>query len=302
MKRETRQDTVFIAVNTTFLLGITFLIAYPLVFVLSASLSAPYYVNSGQVFLYPRGLSLEGYTQILRQAKVWIGYRNTIIYTTVGTLFNLVVILTAAYALARSNLLRGVGIITRVLAFSMIFYGGLVPTYLLVKSLGMINTMWALVLPKAASVYLIIISRTFIRSSIPTDLYDAAEIDGASYTWIFVRVVLPLSSAIIAVVTLFSAVNHWNMFFSGLIYLTDEKKYPLQLILRQILLQNQQLATDAAAQGMGAEEAEAATEAARLAEVMKFTLIVIASAPILAVYPFLQKYFVRGVMIGSMKG
>jgi putative aldouronate transport system permease protein len=190
---------------------------------------------------------------------------------------------------------------TFILTFTMIFSGGIIPLYLLMRSLGMINTVWSLVLPNSAAVYLIIIARTFFRTGVPKDLYDAAEIDGAGFTQTFIRIVVPLSTAIIAVVALFKGVQQWNNFFRPLLFITDQEKYPLPLILRNILLANEAM-SQAAMEGMGSDAMAAAARRGKLAETMKYSLIVIATFPVLLIYPFLQKYFMTGVMLGSIKG
>lgn len=244
------------------------------------------------MWLYPKGLTLEGYDRIFGNDQIWTGYRNTIVYTIIGTVISVMMTLTAAYALARKGLF-GRNTIMFVIVFTMFFSGGLIPTYLLVKSLGMVNTMWALVLPGAVSVYQLIITRTFLQSTIPDELYEAAAIDGCNNTRFFFMMVLPLSQAIIAVLVLFNAVFQWNSYFPALIYLRDADLQPLQLVLRDILIQSE---TSDMSGGQGAMDDQ------KIAEAIKYGVVIVASAPMLMLYPFLQKYFVKGVMIGSIKG
>lgn len=292
-----REDKIFDSVVTAFG-GIALLfVTYPLIYIVSASFSEPSLVASGQVYLWPRGVTLDGYAQIFEYKPIWIGYRNTLFYTTVGTIINLGISLTCAYALSRKDL-HGRNFFTLLFTFTMFFSGGLIPTYLVVKQLGLINTIWAMLLPNAASIWNIIIARSYFQNSIPYELKEAAFIDGCSNTRLFLSIVLPLSKPIIAVMTLYYAVGHWNAFFNALIYLHDTNKFPLQLFLRNILIMDQML-------DLLSSDPESMADLLRrmeLKESMKFGIIVISSLPVLILYPFLQKYFVKGVMIGSLKG
>lgn len=301
--QKTKPDRRFDRLNFLFLTLITVIVLYPLVFVLSASVSDPDAVNTGKVFLWPRGLTIESYGLVLKETTVWTGYLNTIVYTTVDILISLGIILPIAYALSRPDRLKGAGVVTFFVTFTMLFQGGIIPLYLVMKNLKLINTVWAITLPNAVAAYLIIISRTFFRTSLPKDIYDSAEIDGASFTQTFFQIVVPLSTAIIAVVALFRGVGQWNNFFQPLLFLTDRAKYPLQLVLRNILLANQAFG-EAGMSEMIEDPAAMAelTRRGRLAETMKYSLIVVSSAPVLFVYPFLQKYLMKGVMLGSIKG
>lgn len=291
MPNENKESRFFqIAVNTILVI-ITIIIVYPLVFVISASLSDPLYLLKGEISLLPKGFTLESYSKIINFDDVWVGYKNTFIYVTIGTLINLVLTTLAAYPLSRSDM-YGRNVITALIVFTMFFTGGMIPTYLVVKGLGLTNTMWAIVLPSAVSVYNLIIMRTFFQG-IPFELQESAIIDGASDFQILLRIILPLSKPILAVMTLFYAVTHWNAFFDALIYLTDRSKYPLQLILREVLIQSDT---------SGSEVEADAIEEAMSVEGMKYAVIMVANLPILCLYPFLQKYFVQGVMIGSLKG
>ena len=290
----TAGDRVFCTVNYTILGVLTLAIAYPLYFVIIASVSSPSAVALGKVWLWPEGISFEGYTHILKDQSIWSGYRNTLWYTALGTCINLAVTLPAGYALSRTGLpLRNP--LMAMFSFTMFFSGGMIPTYLVVKRLGMLDTVWAMVLPNAMSVYNMILARTFFASSIPNELWDAAQIDGADNFRFFFHHVLPLSSALIAVMTLYYAVGHWNAFFNALIYLTGRNRYPLQLVLREILVGNSMLTETVT-------DTSAAVSAIERAEMMKYGAIIIASLPIMVFYPFLQKYFNKGVMLGAVKG
>ncbi len=291
--KQTRADVVFDVINYALISLFFAAILYPLYFVVIASISNPDYINRGEVILLPRDIMLDGYLKSFKESKIWSGYRNTILYTGLGTTINVVLTMTAGYALSRKEL-EGRNIIMRLIVFTMLFSGGLIPVYLIVKGLGMTNTLWAMVIPNAVSAWNLIIARTYLQSNIPQELLEASVVDGCSYTRFFTAVALPLSGAIIAVLTLFYAVGHWNSFFQGLIYLQDYDKYPLQLVLRDILLAQQVTGS--------AEDAQTLMEMQRIADLMRYSLIIIASAPVLALYPFLQRYFVKGVMVGALKG
>ena len=287
-------DRLFDRINYTFLTILLIIVMYPLYLVVISSISDPDSVNNGTVWLIPQGFTLEGYEHILAESKIWIGYRNSLLYTVLGTAINVTLTLTAGYALSRSDM-AGRNIFMFVIVFTMFFGGGLIPSYLLVKDLGMLNSVWALVIPNAVSAYNIIIARTFFQSTIPSELLEAAEIDGCSNTRFFLRIALPLSVPIIAVIALFSAVGHWNSYFQAMIYLRDEALYPLQIILREILIANE-------TQDQMVGNIVDVSEQQRIADLMKYGVIIVASAPLLVLYPLLQRYFVKGVMIGSIKG
>ncbi|MFD0868645.1 Inner membrane ABC transporter permease protein ycjP [Chlamydia abortus] len=294
MVDHSRGDKIFDFVNTLLLIVLTIVVLYPLVFVLSASISSPNAVVKGELWLLPKDITFVGYQRIFENNDIITGYRNTIFYTLLGTAINLVMTTCAAYPLSRRDF-KGRNVITAFIVFTMFFSGGLIPVYLLVKNLGMLNTFWALVIPNAVSVWNIVIMRTFFQSSIPYEIQEAASIDGCNNFQILFRVVLPLSMPIIAVMILFYAVGHWNAFFNALIYLTDRAKYPLQLVLREILIQGQmQDMIDMADDSLAKKVMEV--------EAIKYAVVVVANLPVLALYPFLQKYFVKGVMIGALKG
>ena len=268
-------------------------ILYPLYFIVIASVSNPSAVSNGDVWFYPKGFTLDGYRELLVQSDFWTGYVNTVLYTAVGTFIGLAVNIPAAYALSRRDLF-GKRVITFVFLFTMFFSGGLIPIFLTVRQFHLYNTFWVMVLPFSVSTYNVIVARTFFQSSIPKDLWDAAQIDGCGSLRYFFRIVLPLSKAILAVLGLWTAVWIWNSYFNALIYLKDQALYPLQLILRNILVTNQMQA----AMGTG----EAAQVALRRANLMRYSAIIVSTVPIMCVYPFVQKYFNQGVMIGAVKG
>ena len=273
------------------------IVLYPLIFIVSCSFSEPAEVALGHVVLLPKGFTLEGYQHILEFKDIWIGYRNTLFYTVVGTLMNLSVTLPAAFALSRKDM-PGNGLFTGLFTFTMFFSGGLIPTYLVYKQLHMTNTIWCMLIPGMITMWNTVVCRTFFSSSIPYELQEAAKIDGCGDIRLFVRIILPLSMPIIAVMTMYYAVGHWNAYFNAMIYLSDRNLYPLQLFLRNILL------LDAVNDLMGADP-DAMRDALRLAQLkesMKYGIIVVSALPMLVMYPFFQKYFVKGAMVGAIKG
>ncbi|MGO4537556.1 carbohydrate ABC transporter permease [Paenibacillus sp. 2TAB19] len=294
LRRKSKGDLAFDIANYTLLTIAMLLILYPLYFVFIASFSDPNMIYSGQIWLLPKGLTLDGYERIFADATIWIGYGNSLLYAVVGTLISVAVTLLAAYPLARRDFV-GRGLFMWFFMFTMFFGGGLIPTYLLIKDLHMINTIWALVIPGVGSVFNIIIVRTFFQSTIPDEMREAAFIDGCSNTRFFFSMVLQLSKPIIAVMVLYHVVGFWNGFFDAMIYLNEESKYPLQLVLRNILVQNQ-------VNGSMMIDVESYAAKLRVTELIKYGVIIIASLPLLILYPFLQRYFVKGVMIGSIKG
>lgn len=292
--RESRTDQIFNIVNYTILAIFLVAILYPLIYVVSASFSNGAAVIAGKVVLWPVDFSLEAYIKIFNYDRVWTGYANSLFYAVVGTTVNVVLTLFAAYPLSRSDF-YGRNLFVGLFIFTMFFNGGLIPSYLLVKDLGMLDTRAALIIPQAISVWNLIIAMTYFRVSIPSELLEAAQLDGCNDFQYFMRILLPLSTPIIAVLSLFYAISHWNQFFAALIYLTSDHLYPLQIILRDILIQSQvdmNMMEDL--QSMAAREA--------MRELLKYALIVVASVPVLMIYPFVQKYFVRGIMLGAIKG
>lgn len=291
--KESKGDRAFTIFNYIFLAIVAVVVLYPLIFVLSASLSNPEYVISGDIWLWPKEFTVEAYQKVFQNPDIINGFVNTLKYTFFGTLLNIFMTICAAYPLSRRNL-KGKGFIMAFMVFTMFFSGGLIPTYLLIRDLGMINTFWVMIIPNAVAVWNIIIMRTFFQS-IPYELEESAMIDGAGNFRILWSIVLPLSLPVMAVMVLFYAVGHWNSYFQALIYLQDQDKFPLQLVLRQILIQGQ------------ADDMIKATSESFLAqklsvEGLKYAVLIVANLPMLMLYPFLQRYFVKGVMIGSLKG
>lgn len=293
LRRESVKDKVFVILNYTILGIIACLMIYPLIYVLSASFSNPARTILGDIWLFPKEMTVDLYVKVFQNEKILIGYRNTIIYTVFGTFINLLFSVMIAYPLSRKDF-YGRNVITVFIMITMFFSGGMIPTYLLVKDLGMLDTIWAIVLPGAVSVYNVIIMRTFFQS-IPNELHEAASIDGCGNIAFLMKIVMPLSMPIIAVMTLFYGVGHWNAYFDSLIYLNDESKFPLQLFLRQMLIQEDM-------SGMSSASDSAISEHLMQIEGLKYAVVIVASLPMLVLYPFLQKYFVKGVMIGSLKG
>lgn len=291
--KRNRGDLIFDITNYIVLTIAMLLVLYPLYFILIASISNPDAIYEGRVYLWPKEITFSGYEKIFQNSSIWTGYLNTIIYTVVGTFINVIFTITGAFALSRKEL-YGRNLIMYLITFTMFFGGGLIPSYLLVKNLKMIDTMWALILPGAVSAYNLIIARTFFQTTIPEELKEASEIDGCSNITFFLKIVLPLSKALIAIMILFYAVGHWNSFFGALIYIRDKSKYPLQLILRNILVINE--AAEMAYDETGIAEQQ------KLADLIKYGVIIVSSLPLLILYPFIQKYFVKGIMIGSIKG
>lgn len=294
MFKPTASDRVFQVINTIFLLLILAVVIYPLVFVLSASVSEPEMLLKGEVWLFPKGFTLDSYRRVFQNRDILIGYINTIKYTVVGTVINLFMTIAAAYPLSRKDF-YGRGVITAMMVFTMFFSGGLIPRFLLVRDLGLYNTMWALILPGAVSVWNITIMRTFFQTGVPYEIQEAAMIDGCSNIKILTRIVLPLSMPVIFVMVMFYSVGHWNAYFNALIYLTDRAKYPLQVILREILIQENM-------GDMASIMDEGVIRQMMLAEGLKYAVVVVANLPVLMIYPLIQKHFTKGVMLGGLKG
>lgn len=290
---QTRMDRVFDIMNYVILTICFLIVAYPLYFVVIASISDPVDVNAGRVILYPVKATMDGYRRILEYKSFFTGYRNTLVYTGVGTLVNMLLTVPAAYALSRKDLV-GRNVFMMMIAFTMIFSAGLIPTYLHIRDLGLIDTMWALILPGAVSTWNLIVARTFFQQSIPDDLLEAAQLDGATNAQFFVQIVLPLSKSILAVLVLFYAVGHWNSYSNALYYIISDDKRPLQLVLRSILFEN--------TMGDMVEDASNLAAQQRLGDLIKYGIIIASSLPLMILYPFLQRYFIQGVMIGAVKG
>ena len=292
------QDKVFMTVLYVVLALVLIVVIYPLLFVLFASMSDPQYVNSGALLLYPKGFNLLGYQQVFRDQRILIGYGNTIYYTVFGTMLAVAVNMMGGYALSRDDL-PGRGIVMALFVFTMYFGGGMIPFYLIVRNLHLTNTRTILVLLGGTSVYNMIIARSFFISTIPRELQEAAEIDGCGTGRFFFSIVMPLSKAITAVIVLYCAVGQWNAYFNALIFISDRDKFPLQIFLREILLTAK---TYESADVLSTLSGDDLARMQRMSEVTKYGVIVVSTLPIIALYPFLQKYFVKGVMIGSLKG
>ena len=281
----------FVYIILSLLLLITL---YPLIYIVSASFSSAQAVTSGKVFLWPVELGVDGYEAVFKHPNILNSYKNSFVYTVVGTMVNMAMTMIAAYPLSRRDMPHK-GLFMFLFTFTMMFNGGMVPDYILLKDLRMIDTMWALIIPGAINVFNLILVRTFIMNSIPEALLEASRIDGCSDAKYFWSILLPLSKPVMAVVTLYYAVAHWNIYFQAFLYLYNEKLYPLQLVLREILVAN--------SMDVNMINDPAMAEAQQnLADLLKYSLIVVSSAPVLILYPFVKKFFVKGVMIGSIKG
>ena len=295
-------DLIYDVICNVALFLFTIVCFYPMYFILLASFTAPKYVNSGEFLLYPKEFQWIGYVTTVKDRDVWVGYGNTIIYVAGGTLLGVTVTMLSGYALSRKDMWAR-GFFMKIFVFTMYFGGGLIPTYLVISKLQLTNTRFLMILLGSVSVYNTIVVRSFMMSNIPDELYEAAILDGCGHPTFFTKVVIPLSKAIMSVIALWLAVGYWNSYFSAMIYLSDPKKYPLQLYLRQILI----MASSVGGAGADPEKEELLDPEyikmmQQLAAVLKYALIVVSTGPILCVYPFVQKYFVKGVMIGSVKG
>jgi len=291
--REPLGDRFFLTVIYIALTVLLVVILYPLIYVVSASLSSPLAVQSGRVWLWPVDFSLRAYQVVVRDPEIVTGYANSLFYAIAGTLISVTLTISVAYPLSRKTFYGRTGITVFIL-FTMLFSGGLIPTYLVVKWLGLLDTRWAMLLPGAIAVWQVIIARTFFQASIPDELAEAAEIDGSSDLRFLWSIVLPLSKPIIAVLALMYAIGQWNSYFDALIYLRSPNLFPLQIVLRGIIILNASSNTSMDAATMLARQ--------QLADLLKYALIVVAALPVMIVYPFIQRYFAKGVLIGSVKG
>lgn len=288
-------DRVFYGVNG--LLGALFILVtlYPLIFVVSASFSSGEALMRGEVWLLPKGVNLDAYRTIFKMPEILRGFVNSLFYTALGTAVNVVFTVLVAYPLSRKDL-YGRPVLMFLFAFTMMFSGGLIPTYLLVRDLKLLNSVWALILPGALSVWNMTITMNFFRGNLPDEMLEATQIDGCSDVQFLWRFAAPLSKSILAVIALFYAVGHWNSYFSALIYLTDARKYPLQLVLRDILINNQ---LDISSSQM---DVQTMLRKEYLQDLLKYAIIVVSTVPMMVLYPFVQKYLVKGVMLGSLRG
>ncbi len=297
MKKENKlsSDKVFEIANCVFLLILVIIVACPLYYVLVASISDPYEVYAGKTFLLPSKVTFEGYARVFKEKSIAMGYVNSIYYTVLGTLVSVALIITTGYCVSKKTLpFRKAIMIFYVI--TMYFGGGLIPTYLVVSKTGLLNSVWSLILPGGVAVYNVIVARTYFESSIPEELYEAASIDGSGNMGTFFKIALPLAKPTLAVMVIFTMVAYWNDWFTSLIYMSDKAKYPLQLALRQILIQSQATATMIGNMDGGYAQAN------RITELIKFASIVVGAVPMLIAYPFVQKYFEKGFMAGAVKG
>jgi ABC-type glycerol-3-phosphate transport system permease component len=295
--RQSVSDRVFYIADYTLLTLAGLLVLLPLLNIVSQAFSSPQSVMAGTVLFWPRRFTLENISRMLTYRYILVGFANTLFYTVAGTVINLIMTVLCAYPLAQPDF-RGRNFLSLLFAFTMMFSGGMIPTYVLMKDLGLLNTRWVMLLPGAMAVWNMILCRTFFQNTIPRDLYESAELDGASDIKVLLRIVLPLSAPILAVLTLFYAVGHWNSYFNAMMYLSKPELYNIQLILQnsianmQSILQYTTERVDLVAQASAMAKQEAA----------KYALIVISTVPILVIYPFVQKHFVKGIMIGALKG
>ncbi len=287
-------DLVFTIANYLILTVVLLAVLYPLWFILIASISNPDQVATGKVLLLPKGVNFDGYDRVFSYSQVWRGFANSLLYTALYVVISTYLTLTGGYFLSRKDVI-GNRVMTGFFLFTMFFGGGLIPTYLIVDGLKMTDTMWALIIPGSVSVYNMIITRSFFLSSLPSELREAATIDGCGNLRFFFAIALPLSTTIIAVLALFHAVAQWNAYFDAMIYIRDKNKAPLQIVLRNILIMN---TVDTGV----VDDAASVDARQRIADLLKYVLIIVASVPMLLLYPFIQRYFVKGVMIGAVKG
>ena len=290
--RRSRSDFIFDALNLSLCIFVFLIVLYPLIYVISASVSSPLAVLQGRMVLWPIEPRISAYIDVFKHQEIMTGYKNSLILVVLGTTTNIILTFFGAYILSRKDFF-GRTLLTMVFAFTMFFSGGMIPTYLVVQKLGLLNSMWALILPGAISMYNLIVMRTYFQSSIPESLIESAEVDGASQLYILFTIVLPLSHSIIAVICLFYGVGHWNQYFQALLYISSRTKYPLQMILREILLLSQV---------QDLVDTQGFAEQLLQGEAIKYALIIVASVPVMIAYPFIQRHFVKGVMLGAIKG
>ena len=293
-QRTTKGDRVFNRIVIAIVSILTLIVLIPMINIVACSFSTPGAVSSGKVLLWPVDFTLDNYDLVLKYKDVWIGYRNTIFYTVAGTLINVILTMFCAYPLSVKSF-SGRRFLNKMLMFTMIFSGGMIANYILVRDLGIMNSVWAVLLPGAINVYNVMITRTYIESSIPRDLEESARIDGCSYFMYFAKFILPLAKPIIAVIAMYYAVAHWNSYFTAFLYLSNDNLYPLQLFLREILI-NSRMDTS------GVTDPEMLEAMQGLADALKYVVIVVSTFPLMCIYPFVPKYFVKGVMIGAVKG
>lgn len=287
------EDKVFNFINDGLLVLAALIVLYPLIYILSSAFSSPDAVSKGKVVLFPVDFSLRGFEEVFSHKAIVTGFANSAFYTIVGTVVNIVMTVAAAYPLSRKNM-PGRRILLFLFTFTMLFNGGLIPSYLLTSKLGLINTRAVMIIPTALNVFNVIICRTFFETTIPDELIEASQMDGVSHTRFIIQIAMPLSKAIIAVLVLFYGLGHWNSYFQAFLYISDKSKFPLQIILRDILILNQ--VNDIIADPLLYQAKRG------MAQLLKYSLIVVASMPFMVAYPFVAKHFVKGIMIGAVKG
>ncbi|MBO0448307.1 carbohydrate ABC transporter permease [Enterococcus sp. MJM12] len=292
----TKSDKVFDIVNIVIITLLTLILLYPIVFVVNASFSNPNKIYEVPLLLWPRGFNVKGYTEILKNKDILVGFKNAVIYTGLGTLVSVVVTTLGAYPLSRKDL-RGRSMLTLFFTITMFFGGGLIPTYLVNQRLGIINTLWVMILPGAVGVYNMILMRTYFQQNIPSELVESAYMDGANDLQLLYKIVLPLSTPIIVVIAMFNGVGRWNSYFDAMIYLRDRARFPLQLILREILIQGQ-FGDDVNQTLVGSAQAELMM----LKLTLKYSVVIVSTLPVLLFYPIVAKYFEKGILVGAIKG
>lgn len=293
-RKGSANDKVFDIVNVLVMVLLLVIFLWPLWFIVIASVSSPAQVWLGNVLLLPKEITTTAYKALIEYKQLWVGYSNTIFYTVAGTALNLILTICCAYPLSRKDFVPG-KILLLLILFTMYFSGGMIAKYLVVSRLGLLDTRWAMILPGAISVYNMLVMRTYFINSIPEELYEASILDGANSAQYLIKIVLPLSKSVMAVVGLYYAVSHWNDFYTALLYIYDENLRPLQTVLRELLLTSSRFSETLVG-------SDAVTEQLQLAQTMKYSIIVVSSLPMLCLYPFIQKFFVKGVMIGAVKG
>ena len=292
----TKSDKVFDIVNVVIITLLTLILLYPIVFVVNASFSNPNKIYEVPLLLWPRGFNVNGYTEILKNKDILVGFKNAVIYTGLGTLVSVLVTTLGAYPLSRKDL-RGRSMLTLFFTITMFFGGGLIPTYLVNQRLGIINTLWVMILPGAVGVYNMILMRTYFQQNIPSELVESAYMDGANVLQLLYKIVLPLSTPIIVVIAMFNGVGRWNSYFDAMIYLRDRARFPLQLILREILIQGQ-FGDDVNQTLVGSAQAELMM----LKLTLKYSVVIVSTLPVLLFYPIVAKYFEKGILVGAIKG
>lgn len=299
LKNMSMSNRVFYIFNAIFWIVVMFIVLYPLYLVCISSISDPDAILAGEVIWRPVNISFVGYEAVFRNTEIWVSYVNSLLYTVAGVCLSIVVTLSGAYAVSRQNM-AGKGAINLFFVITMFFNGGMIPTFLVMRDIGLYNTRWVLILMGCVSVWNLMVARTYIQSSIPEELYEAAMLDGATHFQYFGRVVLPLSKTIIAVLAVYYGVAKWNDYFTGLVYIKDRELLPLQTVLREILATLSSTSIDFTMED--GSSVEAIMEALKIASVSKYCVIVVSTVPVILLYAVLQKYFEKGVMIGSLKG